>query len=55
MGVTGKKLQGADLGTVLVVHTIINSLRVLLARRILLPVTALTGALFTSFSHWGAV
>lgn len=60
MVVTGKSLSNyEDLRTILVVQTIILSWGVVflywLARRILPPVMALTGALFAAFSPWGAV
>ena len=59
MVATGKSLDDKDLPTVLVVQTIITSWSVLflywLARRILPPVMALTGALLAAFSPWGAV
>jgi hypothetical protein len=59
MLVTGKSLEDEDLRTVLSVQTIILSLSVVflywLARRLLPPVMALTGALLAAFSPWGAV
>jgi hypothetical protein len=59
MLLTGKSLDDEDLGTVLVVQTIILSWSVVflywLARRILPPVMALIGALLAAFSPWGAV
>ena len=59
MVATGKSLDGKDLPTVLVVQTIITSWSVVflywLARWILPPVMALTGALLAAFSPWGAV
>ena len=59
MVATGKSLDGEDLRTVLVVQTVIISWSVVLlywlARRILPPVVAFTGALLAAFSPWGAV
>jgi 4-amino-4-deoxy-L-arabinose transferase-like glycosyltransferase len=59
MVATGESLDAEGLGTVLVLQTIILSWSVLflywLARRILPPVMALTGALLAAFSPWGAV
>ncbi|THJ18023.1 MAG: glycosyltransferase family 39 protein [Nitrospira sp. CG24B] len=59
MVATGKNLEGEDLRTVLVVQTVIISWSVVLlywlARRILPPVVAFTGALLAAFSPWGAV
>lgn len=59
MAATGKGLDGEDLRTVLVIQSIIVSWSVVflywLARRILPPVMALTGALLAAFSPWGAV
>jgi len=56
-GTTGEGLNGEDLRTVLVVQTIIISWSVVflywLARRILPPVVAFTGALLAAFSPWG--
>lgn len=58
-GTTGKDLNGEELRTVLVVQTIITSCSVVflywLARRILPPVVAFTGAFLAAFSPWGAV
>jgi len=58
MVATGKSLDGEDLRTVLVVQTIVTSWSVVflycLARRILPPVVAFTGALLAAFSPWGA-
>lgn len=59
MVATGKDLDGEDLRTVLVVQTVIISWSVVLlywlARQILPPVVAFTGALLAAFSPWGAV
>ncbi|HWF58917.1 MAG TPA: hypothetical protein VN666_01170 [Nitrospira sp.] len=59
MVVTGKSLEGENLRTVLVVQTVITSWSVVilywLARRILPPVVAFTGACLAAFSPWGAV
>jgi hypothetical protein len=59
MALTGKSLTYGDLGTILTVQTVILSFSVVflywLARRILPPVMAFTGALLASFSPWGAV
>jgi len=59
MVVTGNSLEDEDLRTVLVVQTVILSLSVVflywLARRILPPAMALTGALLAGLSPWGAV
>jgi hypothetical protein len=59
MVATGKRLNFEDLPTVLFVQTIIVSWSVVflywLARCILPPVMAFTGALLASFSPWGAV
>ncbi len=56
---TGKSLAPEDLGTVLVFQTVITSWSVVflywLARRIIPPVMAFTGALLAAFSPWGAV
>ncbi len=58
-GTTVEGLNGEDLRTVLVVQTIIISWSVVflywLARRILPPVVAFTGALLAALSPWGAV
>jgi hypothetical protein len=59
MVATGKSLAREDLGTVLVFQTVITSWSVVflywLARRILPPIMAFTGALLAAFSPWGAV
>jgi hypothetical protein len=59
MVATGKSLAREDLRTVLVVQTVITSLSVVflywLARRIVPPIMALTGALLAAVSPWGAV
>jgi 4-amino-4-deoxy-L-arabinose transferase-like glycosyltransferase len=59
MLMTRTSLDGEGLGTVLVMQTVILSLSVLflywLARRILPPLMALTGAFLAAFSPWGAV
>lgn len=59
MVATGKRLTGEDLRTVLVLQTVITSWSVVflywLARRIVPPVMAFTGALLAAFSPWGAV
>lgn len=60
MVVTGKSLDNdEDLRTILVVQTIVTSWSVVflywLARRIVPPVMAFTGALLAAFSPWGAV
>ncbi|OQW35952.1 MAG: hypothetical protein A4E19_15970 [Nitrospira sp. SG-bin1] len=60
MVVTGKSVNNdEDLRTILVVQTIITSWSVvflyLLARRIVPPIMAFTGALLAAFSPWGAV
>jgi hypothetical protein len=59
MVLTGKSLNYEELGTVLAVQTMILSFSVVflywLARRILPPVMALTGALLAALSPWGAV
>lgn len=60
MVVTGKSLKNdEDLRTILVVQTIITSWSVVflywLARRIVPPIMAFTGALLAAFSPWGAV
>jgi len=59
MVLTGKTLGWDDLGTILIIQTGILSFSVVflywLARRILPPVMALTGALLAAFSPWGAV
>jgi len=59
MVATGKSLAREDLGTVLVFQTVITSWSVVflywLARRIVPPVMAFTGALLAAFSPWGAV
>lgn len=59
MAATGKSLDGQDLRTVLLVQTGIISWSVVLlywlARRILSPIVAFTGALLAAFSPWGAV
>jgi hypothetical protein len=59
MVATGKSLDGEDLRTVLVVQAMITSLSVVflywLARQILPPVVAITGACLAAFSPWGAV
>lgn len=56
---TGKGLTGEDLHTVVVLQTVITSWSVVflywLARRIVPPIMAFTGALLAAFSPWGAV
>ena len=58
-GTTGKDLYGEDLRRVLAVQTMITSWSVVflywLARKILPPVVAFTGACLAAFSPWGAV
>src|SRR5574340_1829069 len=57
MVATGKSLKGEDLRSVLIVQTMIASCSVVflywLARRILPPVVAFTGACLAAFSPWG--
>jgi 4-amino-4-deoxy-L-arabinose transferase-like glycosyltransferase len=60
MVVTGKSVNSdEDLRTILIVQTIITSWSVVflywLARRIVPPIMAFTGALLAAFSPWGAV
>jgi hypothetical protein len=58
MAVTGRSLTYEDLGTILIIQTVILSFSVVflywLARRILPPVMALTGGLLAALSPWSA-
>ena len=59
MSLVGKDVRGQDSRKVLITQTVILSWSVVivywLARRIVPPVMAFTGALFAAFSPWGAV